>query len=94
MNGQQRKKAGIALVTYSNGDFVPLMRKIAITYAKRYGTVSANYLRRYASERGIVPKSDNAWGAVWRDPAFKQVGHTIATTPSCHGREIKVWALA
>lgn len=94
MNGRQRKEQGILQVTYNNGEFLALMRKWAITRIRRVGTVDANYLRRRAAERGITPKSVNAWGAVWRDPIFRPVGHTMATTPSCHGREIKVWTLA
>lgn len=94
MTGQSLKAEGLARVTFNNQDFIDLMRKKATTYAKRYGRVDANYLRKYAIERGLEPRSVNVWGAIFRSPEFTQVGWTVATTPSCHGRNIKVWALA
>ena len=93
MSGQSLKAEGLARVTYSNHEFIALMRKKALTYARRYGQVDANYLRKFARERGIEPRSPNAWGGIFRGPEFTQVGWTAAKTPSCHGRDIKVWLL-
>lgn len=90
--GQQLKQIGLDLVEDHNPDFMDLARREARRICYQNGTVSSDDLRQWASERGIEPKHPNAWGAVFR-VGFKKVGYKQAAWPSCHARNIAVWAL-
>jgi hypothetical protein len=92
--GQKRRERGIARVTYSNSEFVSVMREYIIAKARRGGTVNADHVREIASRRGIEPTHPNAYGAVFRCPEFKPVGYTHSKAPSRHAGVIRVWELA
>ena len=89
--GQILKQQGMAQVENTNPGFVTLMRLVAICHYRTHGEVSADDLRRYASDRGIEPHHPNAWGSVFRR-GFKRVGFRPSTIPSNHARLISVWA--
>ena len=94
MNGQQQKLDGLDSVESNNKRFVRDFRELAVSLAECNGTVTSDDLRKIADKIDVQPNHCNAWGAVWRSKQFKAVGWTQSEIPSCHGRGIRIWALA
>lgn len=94
-DGLQLRLAGLEIVERNNADFVAEMRTEATRIMKKCGTVTVDDLRKIAAERGITPKSPNAWGPIFHlRSVFRPVGYTQSTIPSNHARVIRVWGAA
>jgi hypothetical protein len=87
-----RKAAGLDRVEATHPDFVPRLRAAVKAHAQRYGTVTADDVRRLADQLGLRPRHPNAWGAVFRGPGWIRVGERVSETPSNHGHRNPVWA--
>ena len=91
--GQLLKEQGLARVEANNADFISKMRATAYILCRANGNVTADHLRVRARNLNVEPTHPNCWGAIFRSKDFKAIGYTQSTTPSCHGRTIRVWAL-
>lgn len=94
LSGEEQKQLGMDLVQEHNPDFVNIVRDYALAYAADHGTVSADELRVWARDEGIVPRHPNAWGCVFRGKSFKKVGYRPSVYPPSHGRVIAIWAIS
>lgn len=94
MNGQQLKLDGLERVESNNKQFVRDFRSLAVSLAQCNETVTSDDLRKIADKIDVQPKHPNAWGSIFRSKLFTPVGFTQSEIPSCHGRTIRVWALA
>ena len=93
LSGEQQKQLGMDLVQNHNPDFVEIVRRQALVYAEKHGTVCADEMRTWAVENGVEPKHPNAWGAVFRK-GFKKVGYRPSMHPASHGRIIAIWSVS
>lgn len=84
---------GIARIIDNNGTFVETMRGIARLIARRRGIVSSDDLRKVATDYGITPNHENAWGAIFRGNEWVAAGSIQSQIPSNHGRLIRTWRL-
>lgn len=89
--GRVLKDNGLASVAENNTVFLALMRAEAIRISLSRGWVTSDDLRVYASQLDLVPTHQNAWGAIFRGPQWKVVGHRKSAVPGNHAREIKIW---
>lgn len=89
--GKEARDEGIERVESNNPRFVDYMRDIAMEISIEQGQVSTDDLREHASELGIQPVHQNAWGAVFKSRGWVQVGRKASRWPSNHAREIRVW---
>lgn len=92
-SGMERREHGIHKVCKANKIFVEHMQEVLFRIIKERGSASSDDLRRYAHANNIYPESPNAWGAVFHHKSLVKVGYRSASTPSCNGREIKVWTI-
>lgn len=92
-SGQERRDFGIKKTYIANKVFVEHMRGVLFGIIQDRGSASSDDLRRYAHRVGICPESPNAWGAIFHHKRLLKVGYRPASTPSCNGREIKVWTI-
>lgn len=88
------KEQGKNLVSEHGPDFLDIMREVAVAIARRKGSVTSDDLRLYATQNGIVPHNQNAWGAVFRGAKWRCDGFTRSTLVSNHARTIRRWVLA
>lgn len=91
--GVQGKDNGIQQIVDNNPTFVKTMQGVARLIARRRGVVCSDDLREVASQYGIAPKHENAWGGIFRGKNWIKVGTVRSRIPSNHAREIKSWAL-
>lgn len=89
--GRALKNDGLASVAENNTAFLALMRAEAIRISQSRGWITSDDLRVYASQLNIEPTHQNAWGAIFRGPQWKVVGHRKSAVPGNHAREIKIW---
>ncbi len=89
--GRVLKDDGLAGVADNNIAFLAVMRAEAIRISLSRGWVSSDDLRVYASQLDLEPTHQNAWGAIFRGPQWKVVGHRKSAVPGNHAREIKIW---
>lgn len=89
--GRVLKDNGLASVAENNTAFLALMRAEAIRISLSRGWVTSDDLRVYASQLDLEPTHQNAWGAIFRGPQWKVVGHRKSAVPGNHAREIKIW---
>lgn len=92
-SGMERREHGIRKVYHANKEFVKHMQAQLFRIIKERGSASSDDLRRYAHANNILPENPNAWGAVFHHKDLVKVGYRSASTPSCNGREIKVWTI-
>jgi len=92
--GEVEKASGLALVEMANQEFVDRMRAEAVRICDATGAVSTDDLRARAVALGIVPRHQNAWGAIFRGKAWRMVGRRKSAVPGNHAREIRVWSYA
>lgn len=90
---QQLKEEGIEKVELSNQEFLDKARDVAKRFARTYKEVSSDDIRSWAQATGLKPAHQNAWGAVFKHPAFEPCGFTTSDWPSTHGRVIRTWRL-
>jgi len=88
--GERLKQEGLDAVEH-DGEFLLLMRKHAIEISRSSGFVTTDNLRVIADKMGLVPRSPNSWGGIFRGPKWKIIGRQKSAVPGNHAREIKVW---
>lgn len=89
--GRALKDDGLASVSENNTEFLAIMRAEARRISDVRGWVTSDDLRVYASQLDLEPTHQNAWGAIFRGPQWKVVGHRKSAVPGNHAREIKIW---
>lgn len=89
--GIKRKEEGIAAVSANADTFVQTMRRAAVGFSNRSGSVSADDLRGYAMVCDLRPHHQNAWGAIFKGPGWKCIGRKRSECASNRAREIRVW---
>jgi len=92
--GERRRDSGTSRVKANNKNFVEQMRIWAEGHASRYGRVTAADVRGHANRIGVEPEHPNAWGSVFKDKRFVQLGTEISSTPSRNAGIIRIWGLA
>lgn len=92
-SGIAGRDAGILQVISNNQCFVSTMKGIARLLARRRGVVSSDDLRKMATEYGVRPNHENAWGAIFRGKEWQAVGFIKSKLPSNHARMIRTWRL-
>jgi len=82
--------------TLPNDQFLAIVRKRAKTLAvkRRHRIVCCDDLRAYCMDKGITPKSNNAWGSVFRSDVWQQVGFRQSVTPTRRGGIQRSWYYA
>lgn len=91
--GTALKEKGKDVVSSHAPSFLEIMRGVATVIAARKGRVTSDDLRLYATQNGIKPHHQNAWGAVFRGKEWRCGGFTRSTLTSNHARTIRVWQL-
>lgn len=91
IDGLNMKDEGISRVTSNAGNFVRLMREVAIRISQERGSVSTDDLRVYAYKYGMKPHHPNAWGGIMRGKGWVVVGHKQSEWASNHARTVTVW---
>ena len=89
-DGKALKDAGIKKVSAHNSEWLAHARRMARLHLWLNDTVDADWLRNAMLWE---PTHPNAWGAVFKSGEFEPCGWKASTTPSCHGRMIRVWRL-
>jgi len=89
--GLRLKDRGLDAVENSNESWVDTMRKYAVWFSLKAGSVTADNVRQYARNIDFQPDSPNAYGAIFRGKGWKCVGRTKSSHPGNHAREIRVW---
>ena len=84
---------GIALATLNNQDFLATARSYARQHCRRYGTVTADDVRKAMMKKGYEPASSAAWGGLFRGREWLMVGWTQSDYVTNHGRMNRVWRL-
>lgn len=92
MNGKQLKDEGIKQVSGSNAVFLGKARRYAAGFCKRKGEVTTDNVRAWAMQKGILPTSPHAWGAIFQGNGWKEIDRRRSVIPSNHSRKISVWA--
>ena len=90
--GRELRDEGIRQVTVSNTEWIAKARAMAVRHCIKCGQVSADDLRN--DELGLPPGHYNAWGAIFKDKQFKQVGYKQSSIPHMHATVIRIWELA
>ena len=92
-DGKALKDAGIKRVAAHNAEWLETARTWACVKCVNgmTGTVAADDMRQIMGK--YEPTHPNAWGAVFKSGEFEPCGWKASTTPSCHGRMIRVWRL-
>ncbi len=88
---QQAKERVMDQVEGNAAGFVALMRRQARQIAARYGKVTSDDLREFAFQEGIEPHHQNAWGAIFRAPEWRCVGHVRSRIKTNNGRQVRIW---
>lgn len=100
--GQEIRDAVLARLAANAVEWLALMRAEAERLGELHGPrqpggVTADDLRPYAErlrrERGLVPRSPNAAGAIFRGPQWEHVGWIKSTKPGHHATDLRVWRL-
>ena len=89
--GQQAKAEGLRRIEAHHPDFLAEVRAFARQVSARRGWVSIDDLRVEARARGLAPRHPNAWGAVFKESGWQQVGRRASAFPSNHAREVRTW---
>jgi hypothetical protein len=71
---RQERDDGVDCVTHHCQGFVATVRQRAIEIARERGQVTADDLRAWANDNGLVPHHPNAWGAVFSGKMFTCIG--------------------
>lgn len=90
-DGNALKDAGIKRVSAHNEEWLRHARARAREVWIERGNVTVDDLRECLGY--WQPTHPNAWGAVFKSGDFEPCGWKASTTPSCHGRMIRVWRL-
>ena len=91
--GIRGRDDGIERVIGNNECFATTMRGIARIIARRRGIVTSDDLREIASQYGIQPNHENAWGGIFRGKEWVCAGFIKSKLPSNHARTIRTWRL-
>lgn len=104
--GLDLKEHGLNVVECNNKEFIEAMRNEAVRYYHFVRLVRGNtfkpvemtidHMREYATDKGLSPKSPNAWGAIFKKAPdgfrFVNTGRTIHSKfKSNHGRRIYIF---
>ncbi len=89
--GQRLKREGQEQVESKNWAFLNKMRWYAQTHAQRWGSVTSDDVRRYATSLGLYPTHHNCWAGVFRCPGWVCIGRQPSKLPSNHARWINVY---
>ncbi len=89
--GQRLKQAGQETVESRNTRWLAHMRAYAKDQSTRYGMVTTDDVRLYATSQGVYPTHHNAWGAVFRGHGWTCIGRKPSELATNHYREIRVW---
>ena len=94
MDGAELKAQGMAAVATSNQKFLNDSRAIARKVLLVKGLSTMYEVRRVCERRGIFPKHQNAWGAVFSHPDFATDGTVVLTKQvEGHRNKVLVWHL-
>lgn len=90
--GIDARDRGIERVEASNQEFVAWARQFAIAFARKYGEVHIDDVRRAALDAGMYPKSPGAWGTIFAGKIWRKTGeYRRSTYVSNHGHASPVW---
>ncbi len=89
--GQSLKQAGLDTVASHNAQFVETLRAYAKDYCRRFGQVSSDDLRLYATAHGLYPTSSHAWGSILRGKGWTVIGRKPSKLETNHSREIRIY---
>lgn len=89
--GQRLKVEGLAQVEANNIIWLDKMRWYAQTHAQRWGSVTSDDVRLYATSLGLYPTHHNAWGCIFKQKGWTVAGRQPSKLAGNHGRFITVW---
>lgn len=90
---EARKRAGLETVEANAEEWMPWIRRYAVSIAKSNGEVTSDDLRHVADQFGRQPHHPNAWGAVFRGDAWECIGFRKSKYRTNNARRISVWSL-
>lgn len=99
-SGPARRDAALTRQEAVNRQWLVAMRAEAVRLARDpwpAAGITADDLRDFADrlrrERGLVPRSPNAAGAIFRGPQWEHVGWIKSRKPGHHATDLRVWRL-
>lgn len=90
-HGAALQQQGLEAVETNNVIWLSKMRWYAKEQSARYGMVTSDDVRLYATSHGLYPTHHNAWGAVFRGHGWRCIGRKPSELATNHYREIRVW---
>lgn len=91
VEGERRKRVGLATVGGNNAPFLRQCRAFARQFAESRGSVGIEDVRRWAAIAGLEPTHHNAWGAVFKEAMWEPCGVDKNAIPSAHARRVLRW---
>ena len=92
--GLRRKERILAYMAERHAGWIDVARRVARSFAKRNGTVTADDVREYLYAVDVRPNHHNAWGAVFKGSEWEWTGgYHRSAAPSRHGNMQRIWRL-
>ena len=95
MDGKSLKDQALANHELNNVEWLKRMRRQFSLLVKKQGQAAVDELRAYAerlADKGIKPKSHNAWGSVPDRNLLKVAGYKKTKVKQGRARTIAVWS--
>ena len=89
--GERAKQDGLTTVAATNKEFLETCRRYARAISALKGEVSIDDVRAFCDEHSLKPEHPNAFGAIFKNNGWLEIGRKKSCYETNHARKVSLW---